>query len=346
MDFYEFDDALTGASIACGFPEMTAAVSPGPGVSQTESIFFPGCSFINYMTPLVRSVYDLLAGAGEVQGVSLLCCGKILEYEPDAETVRASYEADFRAHVLAAGVKRIVASCPNCVYALRALLAADEATSDVEVVPLTKVLVDLGYRIDADVARRMVADAHRARPYGDEGASEARAAELDGGRDAVFVVHDSCPDRDTGEFADAMRAIMGEDRTAEQAHNRARSLCCGSRVRATGRFDAAAKLAQRNGAESVEAGGDAIVTPCVSCAYLLSALQKDLPVFHYLELLYDWRVDWEHADEYMKLRFLFDVEDMAAAAASNRAFVGIGDVSGLTTVEARESGIDAAGEAR
>ena len=34
--------------------------------------------------PLVQSVYDLLKGANACDGISLLCCGKILEYEGDA----------------------------------------------------------------------------------------------------------------------------------------------------------------------------------------------------------------------------------------------------------------------
>ena len=46
-----------------------------------------------------------------------------------------------------------------------------------------------------------------------------------------------------------------------------------------------------------------------------------MPVFHYLELLFDWRVDWAHASQYMKLRFLFD--DVPDAEASGRAFVGL-----------------------
>lgn len=337
MDVYEFDDALTGTSIACGFPEMAASVTAGPGIEPIESIFFPGCSFVNYMTPLVRSVTDLLTEAGEVQGVSLLCCGKILEYEPNGKTVRASFEEQFREHVKSAGVKRIVAACPNCVYALRGLLSADEETSGVVVVPLPRVLADLGYRIDEEISRRLVASAYRSRSYAgdnsDELGASAVADELDAGRTALFAVHDSCPDRETGEFADAVRELMGEGSYVEQEHNRKQSLCCGSRVRAVGKFEAAGKLAQKNGAESKAAGGDAIVTPCVSCAYLLSALQKDVPVFHYLELLYDWRVDWEHAEQYMKLRFLFDVEEQARSTGGGRAFVGIGSADAMTNDE-------------
>ena len=42
---------------------------------RCASLFFPGCSLINYGLPLVQSVYDLLKSAGEVEGISLLCCG-------------------------------------------------------------------------------------------------------------------------------------------------------------------------------------------------------------------------------------------------------------------------------
>jgi len=53
-------------------------------------------------------------------------------------------------------------------------------------------------------------------------------------------------------------------------------------------------------------GANALATACMSCTYLLSTLQTEMPVFHYLELLYNWRIPWEYTDQYMKLRFLFD----------------------------------------
>ena len=67
-----------------------------------------------------------------------------------------------------------------------------------------------------------------------------------------------------------------------------------------------------------QTGANAIATACMSCTLLLSASQHDVPVFHYLELLFDWRIPWEHSDQYMKLRFLF--EDALGA----RQFKGIG----------------------
>ena len=91
METYVFDDALTGARVACRYPNISANIEPGAAQAEAESVFFPGCSFINYMMPLVKPVADLLEQAGVTQGTSLLCCGKILEYEPDGAAVRAAF---------------------------------------------------------------------------------------------------------------------------------------------------------------------------------------------------------------------------------------------------------------
>ena len=63
-----------------------------------------------------------------------------------------------------------------------------------------------------------------------------------------------------------------------------------------------------------------LVTSCVSCAFQLSHAQKSVPVFHYLELLYDWRVQWTAADQFMRLRFLFD-DPIPPEEKSHRTFV-------------------------
>ena len=338
MEPYRFEDALTGKTVACTYPglrawvvedapasagdraaagggaDADAAGAHGAGAgaggegagapAACTALFCPGCSLVNYALPLVRSVYDLLAQAGRVDGMSLLCCGKILSFEPDGQRVRAEFERQMCDHVVRAGVRRIVAACPNCVAALRAALSRDERTADVQVVVLPQELANMGYRIDEGVLRRMVA-------------AEAPVAP----EDVAVCVHDSCPDRSTGEFADGTRALLPGGVLVETAHVRNRSFCCGSLVRAAGKLEAADKQARRHGEEAEAAGAAAVVTACVSCAFQLSTAQRAVPVFHYLELLYDWRVDWAHADQYMKLRFLFDAEP--PAEAGNRAFVGL-----------------------
>ncbi|MBQ3300690.1 MAG: (Fe-S)-binding protein [Eggerthellaceae bacterium] len=304
MDEYTFEDALASCTVTCAFPGLEATRIRHEGTADKEgctSLFFPGCSFLNYGLPLVKAVYDLLEGAGQADGISLLCCGKILAYEGDGGAARAAFEQQFRERITATGIRRIVAACPNCVESLRGLLAGSAETAKIEVVALPAVLVELGYRVDAQIASDL-----------------ARQDERIGNGNPVFCVKDSCPDRATGEFADALRAIMPPELIVEPAHNRKRSICCGSKPRAAGQMDAAQKCASRNGQEALEADANALVTACMSCTFLLSLLQKDVPVFHYLELLFNWRIGWDWADQYMKLRFLFD------DALGTREFTGIG----------------------
>lgn len=291
MTDYAFDDVLAHSKVTCSFPGLEAVrARHEEKMDPCTSLFFPGCSFINYGLPLVQSTYELLKDAGEVDGISLLCCGKILEYEPDSDLVRPIFEQQFRDHIVKTDVKRIVAACPNCVAALRNLLSANEQTSNIEVVPLTTVLVKLGYRIDPATALNVARQ-------------DVRLKDVDA---VTFSIKDSCPDRETGEFAEGLRKLMGETPWVEPAHNRKRSICCGSRPRAAGKFEAAVKSCAMNHDEAEAAGGQAMVSVCMSCTFLLSTLVPQLPTFHYLELLFDYRIPWEYADQYMKLRFLFD----------------------------------------
>ena len=300
MEDYVFEDVLAGSTVTCGFPGLDTRVAAADGPRRARTLFFPGCSLINYALPLVKAVYDLLAQAERVEGISLLCCGKILSFEPDGKAVRAAFEDELCAHVAAAGVERIVAACPNCVAALRGALAEDERTAGVEVVPLPLELEALGYRVDAEVAKRLL------------------AAELEARYAAM---------------AAAKPALMPAELAVEPAHARRSSQCCGSLVRAAGHADKALEQSQARGAEAVAAGGSAIVAACVSCSFLLSVSQWRVPVFHYLELLFDWRIDWRAADAYMKLRFLFD--EPAADGGEARPFKGLAPEPGDDREEAR-----------
>ena len=142
MDEYVFEDVIAGSTVTCTYPGLETVKAARGESAGCTSVFFPGCSFINYALPLVQSTYNLLLDAGEVEGISLLCCGKILEYEADGGSSRAAFEQQFRDHIAGTGIKRIVAACPNCVAALRKLLAQDEATAAIEVVPLPKTALN------------------------------------------------------------------------------------------------------------------------------------------------------------------------------------------------------------
>ena len=290
MDEFQFEDALAKSTVTCSYPGLEAVRVRSASVGGCESLFFPGCSFLNYAMPLVQSVYDMLLDEEQVDGISLLCCGKILEYEGDGGEARASFEQQFREHIAQTSVKRIVAACPNCVIALRKLLACDEAVAQIEVVPLPRVLVDMGYTVDGGMAESVV--------YAD--------GRIEPDTPLTFCPKDSCPDRATGEFADALRELMANMQTVEPKFARKRSYCCGSRPRAAGHYDLGDKMARRHGEHAREVGANVLVTPCISCAISILGAGCEVPVFHYLEFLFGWNIPWYLAAGYLKLRFLFD----------------------------------------
>ena len=306
MDSLEFIDALTGDLIVQDQADGSLAVEKGSSAPDAKSIFFPGCSMINYAMPLVRSTYELLLKHGEVDGISLLCCGKILSYEPNGDTLRSSFESQLRERLSETTIERIVCACPNCVKALREALALDERTSKIELVVLPKLLADIGYRVAAAVAAKLLKD--------------------DPDSDVMLCIHDSCPDREYGDFADGLRAILPEGIWADPAHCRSRSICCGSLPRAAGKVEAADRCADICGTEALDVHADAIVTACMSCAFQLNMAQSHLPAVHFLELLFDWRIDWSRVGQWMKIRFLFDetLGVVERSSGSGRAYAGLG----------------------
>ncbi|MDO4182841.1 MAG: heterodisulfide reductase-related iron-sulfur binding cluster [Coriobacteriia bacterium] len=326
MDTYEFEDALTQSKVSCAYPGLeTHIVGTTEFETQPTSVFFPGCSFINYALPLVQSVYDLLREAGQVDGISLLCCGKILIYEPDGEAVQATFEEQLRQETVKRGITRYVVACANCHAVMRRVFAEDPATAHVQVVVLPQVLADMGYRVDPATAQQVFAQEW------DEGvlggyAAFAETPEGAPAPQAVFSLKDTCPDKPFGVFAEGLRRLMPEDIVRQPKHHHEKSVCCGSLPRAAGKIEAANKSARLNGEEALEAGANALVTPCVSCCFQLTMAQASAPVYHYLELLYGWRIPWAYCEQYMKLRFLFD--ENLGVEESARSFMGLAGAEG------------------
>ena len=172
-------------------------------------------------------------------------------------------------------VKRIIAACPNCCAYLEEHSA--QAGLDIEVVPLPKALKDAGCEISL--------------PLFAEG---------------PLAVHDSCPDRETGRYAESIRSLLKPEDYVEMEHNRAHSHCCGSKVLAAGKEEAAQKLAGARIAEAQDANARGIVTACMSCTSLLSACSESTPVYHYLELLYGHRIPWKSTSQLLAVQFLLD----------------------------------------
>lgn len=311
MDDFEFIDALTGDKIICTYRSGDVFLEKGPHENSSPTkIFFPGCSMINYAMPLVDAVYKTLLQHDRVDGISLLCCGKILSYEPDGDIIRESFEEQLRSHVHNAGITTIICACPNCVRALCEAFALDERTKDVKIEVLPQVLADLGYVLDEQTVAELI-----------KGDASAKT---------LLCTHDSCPDREYGRFADGLRVLLPEGLWVDPEHCRKRSVCCGSLPRAAGKTQQADQCADLNGREALEVHADAIVTSCMSCAFQLNMAQPHVQAVHILELLYGWRIDWTTVGAWMKLRFLFD-ETLGVTmkeTESGRTFAGLTSAEG------------------
>ncbi|MEF9841129.1 MAG: (Fe-S)-binding protein [Raoultibacter sp.] len=283
MDDQVFVDVLTeNVMVFDGSFYKQQEINRDDAENRCASLFFPGCSFLNFAPHLMQKVYNRLFVTGAVDGISLVCCGKMLSFEPDADTVRPAFEKQLIFSVLEHGVERIVAACPNCVETLREVLQADPDAAKIEVVALPQALLEGGLRIDSEALAR-----------------RDKAA-------AVFAVHDSCPDKTMGEFASSVRALFPQESLVETKHNRTSSFCCGSLARAAGNEKAAYHASMRHGEEACQAGASVLVTSCLSCAHQLATAQSDVSVCHYLELLFNEEIDWLNMPEYMKTRFLFE----------------------------------------
>jgi Fe-S oxidoreductase len=302
MDEYTFKDALTGAIITFDYVSgKTYVIEDSDKPVKTKALFYPGCSFINYAIPLVSSVYETLRKNNLCDGISVLCCGKILSYEEDGVARRASFEQALVERIKECEIETIICACPNCVQAMIQAFSIDPYTAHVEIKALPQVLADAGFKVDTACANKLILGSND--------------------RNARLCVHDSCPDRGYGHFADGIRSILPDELWVDPKHCRSRSICCGSLPRAAGKYKQANKCALINASEATEVGADAIVTSCVSCALQLSAVQKDIPLVHYLELLYNWRIDWNNASSWMKTRFLFEGSLGVEDTESTRRFI-------------------------
>lgn len=322
MEDFTFVDALTGNTItlASDTGDATIGMRAVVHVPMGNTVFFPGCAVLNYGMALTEVVYKTLSDLGVVNSISVLCCGKILSYEPDGVRLREEYENELRETVARMGIDRFVCACPNCVKALREALSIDPRTKNVRIDVLPQVLADAGYQLDAKTCAALV--------KGDPDAS------------VLFAIHDSCPDREYGDFARGLRALVPEEMRVDPEHSWKKSVCCGSLPRAMGRIEQANKCADLNGREAIEAGADAILTACMSCDFQLNMAQPHIQCVHALEMLYNWRIDWTQAAQHMKLRFLFHdaLESLEAVESeSGREFVGLKDVA-ISDVDVKDMG--------
>jgi Fe-S oxidoreductase len=274
---------------------VTAQKEPSPLCSsparsgQPLRIFMPGCALAGYSRELTLAVYEHLRDEGEVDGLSVICCGKILDYVATPGEC-AAYAGVVATRLAAHNVTRIITACPNCYQAYTALAGGgqggqgnrlscadasdasaatslpppDVAPPRIEVLAVSEVLARRGVRFSSSDAM----------PF------------------TSVCVHDSCPSRTDGVFAHSVRSLFEGVELREMAHSQARARCCGQgKLLPLKHPEQSIRCTNERLAESAATGADCLVTYCANCAQALRGASP--PASHYLELLFGIPIDWD-----------------------------------------------------
>lgn len=215
-----------------------------------ERLFVPGCHMSASFPELAEKVMELLKANGIADGMTSICCGNPLyasgfykEFEAYVEKMDQLYTEH--------GVKVITTPCPSC-YDFNKRIQEMGYLQGVEIHCLSKDLVEHHIKVDREKFPK----------------------------DYSVSIHDSCPDRQNGVFAESIRELYRDFTIKEMEHIKKNTLCCGcgglvppysQEISAEGK-----QLKQR---DFEAAGSDCVITTCFNCYKGLKAL---LPTHQYL----------------------------------------------------------------
>ncbi len=228
------------ASFATSFPTApimswpctagsTASSMPIWPRELTPHLFFPGCTLMSYSPVLTRAVFAHLQEQTSCQAIWTDCCGKLLEQRTAGTAAACPGTADSYAREHA--ITRIITACPGCYYDMK------------------KLLQPVGIRVES-VYENLV----------------FKAADDAGG--ASCTVHDSCPDRFTGEWGRQVRDALQQRgySLVEMPHSGSTTICCGSGGQLSHfRPDLVEELTDLRRNEFAQTGAAWLVAYCLSC---------------------------------------------------------------------------------
>jgi len=161
------------------------------------------------------------------------------------------------------GAKKVVTACPRCYYTLKEHLG-------MEVVSVYDALPEEAFK------------------------------KIDG----VVTIHDSCPDREEGFFGKKVRELFRGCRIVEMKHSRENTICCGAGGLASAVDpDLALSYVRMRLEEAKVTQAEYLVTYCVTCLNMLTAVPSQIKIRHALNLLLD--VDEDYSQIQTNLQRLF-----------------------------------------
>jgi Fe-S oxidoreductase len=210
--------------------------------------FLPGCSMSCSSPKAVVKLYELLVERLRDVGILDLCCGKPLHDLGLEWRARRWLNDRLFVELERHGCKTIITACPNCFYYLRSKLSN---------------------RYELVTPYEILKRAFERKPEG-----------------MTLTIHDSCPDRFEGVFAEQVRRILSVCKIIEMKHSREKTLCCGAGGLVSCNNPALqSALLEKRLSEYVNTGASLMVVYCYTCASTFWSFQQTAEVKHLLNLL-------------------------------------------------------------
>lgn len=217
--------------------------------------FFPGCTMLTYTPELIKELFVHLNKEYKNLTLNTDCCGLPLG-QLGLQNRRDDYVRKVKLRLTNNGVKTLITACPNCYYQLRPILEDTE----IKVITIYEAL---------------------------ENAKIFEKKELNS-QDTAITLHDSCPDRFYGVFAQQTRELLiGQGyQLIEMEHHRDKTICCGSGGQVTHfQPDLAEELVKARQEEADSSGAQILTGYCVSCVLNFARIPSNIKVQHVLNLL-------------------------------------------------------------
>lgn len=219
--------------------------------SDCPRLFVPGCHMSASFPELTNQAAAYLKEKDICDGMTAICCGNPLYasgmYQEFQDYIRKMDQL-YRDH----HVKMITTPCPSC-YDFNLRVQKMGYLEGIEIHCLSQNLVERGIRISRSAFPK----------------------------EETISVHDSCPDRKNGIFADSIRTLYENFEIKELPHIRENSLCCGcGGLVPLYSADISGEGKELKLKEFQKTGSGCVITTCFNC---YKGLKSILPVHQYLE---------------------------------------------------------------
>jgi len=225
---------------------------PDPATGKAARVFFPGCSLAGHATGVVQAAYAHLRRKLPDTGLMLNCCGAPSYFMGETD-VMLRIIRNVAGELAKLGAQELIVACPHCYQTFQEFLPEVQTRS------IYEVLAEVG----------LPAGARTLQPW-------------------TFNIQDSCGTRQVPQVQEAVRRLVRDlgYGIEEMAHNRERSICCGS----GGMVPAVApELAKKMTDFRLSEATRDLVAYCASCRARLA--KAGHPTLHVLDLPFN--PDWQ-----------------------------------------------------